>query len=155
MSRTISLFAALLFCLVITGRASADSPPPDFDRDIATVFAGRCFDCHNPTDRKGGLDLSRKSTAMAGGENGAVISPGKLDESVLWKQIATDEMPPKHPLPAAEKEILRRWIAGGAGWGTDPIDPFRFTSAKRAGRDWWSLQPVHRPAIPAAADEKW
>jgi hypothetical protein len=155
MSRTFSISFIAFFCLAVTGRALADSSPPDFDRDVATIFAGRCFDCHNPTDHKGGLDLTHKSTAMAGGENGAVIAPGKPDESVLWKQISTDEMPPKHPLPAGEKEILRRWIAGGATWGTDPIDPFRVTTAKRAGRDWWSLQPVHRPSPPAVTDEKW
>ena len=59
-------------------------------------------------------------------------------------------MPPKAPLPAAEKAALRDWIAGGAAWGTDPIDPYQVTTSRRAGRDWWSLQPVRRPQPPPA-----
>src|SRR5262245_18027073 len=30
-------------------------------------------------------------------------------------------------------------------------DPFAVTTAKRAGRDWWSLQPIKRPSIPGTA----
>jgi hypothetical protein len=44
--------------------------------------------------------------------------------------------------------VLRDWIAAGANWGTDPIDPWAVTTASRAGRDWWSLQPVRRPPVP-------
>jgi hypothetical protein len=51
-------------------------------------------------------------------------------------------MPPKHPLPAAERAILKDWIVQGAKWGTDPIDPYRYTTSSRAGKDWWSLQPL-------------
>ncbi|MBI3865125.1 MAG: DUF1549 domain-containing protein, partial [Planctomycetia bacterium] len=46
-------------------------------------------------------------------------------------------------------------IAGGAKWGTDPIDPFRFTTELRAGYDWWSLQPVKRPALPEVSHKAW
>src|SRR5262249_3747646 len=55
---------------------------------------------------------------------------------------------PKKPLSAAEKTLLKDWIAGGAKWGVDPIDPFAVTTEKKAGRDWWSLQPIKRPSIP-------
>jgi hypothetical protein len=30
---------------------------------------------------------------MKGGKSGAVVVPGKFDESRLWKKIARDEMP--------------------------------------------------------------
>ena len=55
-------------------------------------------------------------------------------------------MPPKSPLSQREKSVLRSWLAAGAGWGTDPIDPYQATTSRRAGRDWWSLQPLSRPA---------
>src|SRR5260221_11285305 len=29
-------------------------------------------------------------------------------------------------------------------------DGFAATTDKRAGLDWWSLQPIHRPEVPAA-----
>src|SRR5688572_2054926 len=102
-----SKFNLLIVVLLGAAPARATSTtrpaPLDFDRDVATIFASRCFDCHNPTEKKGGLDLTQKATTLAGGENGAVIVPGKPDDSQLWQNVSTDEMPPKHPLPAAEK----------------------------------------------------
>ena len=57
----------------------------------------------------------------------------------------------RKPLSADEKAVLKEWIAGGAKWGTDPIDAFAATTAKRAGRDWWSRLPtdVKKPAVPS------
>src|SRR5262249_44637057 len=37
---------------------------------------------------------------------------------------------------------------GGAKWGTDPIDLFKYTSATRAGYDWWSLRTLQPPRLP-------
>jgi hypothetical protein len=88
------------------------------------------------------LDLATAAKARRGGESGPAIEPGKPDDSNLWLRIDADEMPPKHPLPAGEREVIKQWIIAGAKWGTDPIDPFRYTSAARAGYDWWSLQPL-------------
>src|SRR5262249_46785247 len=52
------------------------------------------------------------------------------------------------PLSEREKAAIRAWITAGAPWGADPIDPYRVTTDKRAGLDWWALQPIVRPAIP-------
>ena len=41
------------------------------------LLARRCLDCHNPTDEKGGLDLTRAETAAAGGDSGVVLVPGE------------------------------------------------------------------------------
>ena len=122
--------------------------PPIFDRDIAPLLVRRCLDCHNGTEKKGMLDLSRVESATKGGESGAAIVSGKSAESLLWQRVRDGEMPPKKLLPKEEVELLKRWIDSGAKWGTSPIDPFAFTSNVRAGYDWWSLQPVKRPAVP-------
>jgi hypothetical protein len=114
----------------------------DFDRQVAPILAGRCIECHSGADAKGKLDLASAAKAFVGGESGVAIVPGKLTESNLWQRIEANEMPPKHPLPANERAVLKAWIEAGAKWGTDSIDPFRYTSAARAGYDWWSLQPV-------------
>lgn len=127
----------------------------DFDSRIAPILARRCLGCHNASERKGGLDLSGSKAAMAGGESGEVIAAGKPDDSLLIERIDADEMPPKKPLPADERRLLREWIASGAKWGADPIDVFRFTSDNRAGYDWWSLQPVKRPTPPTVKDAAW
>jgi len=132
-----------LIAIWILGTASAAAADaPDFDRQVAPILAGRCLECHSGVEPKGKLDLSRAKEALAGGESGAAIEAGKPESSFLWQRIVANEMPPKHPLPPAEREILKAWIAGGAKWGADPIDPFRYTSNTRAGYDWWSLQPL-------------
>ncbi|HEY1785321.1 MAG TPA: PSD1 and planctomycete cytochrome C domain-containing protein [Pirellulales bacterium] len=137
--------------------ASAAATPAGkhFDQQIAGLLARNCLNCHNPTDGKGGLDLTRAETATAGGDSGVVLVPGKPAESLLLARVMADEMPPKHPLDENEKVLLREWIAGGAGWGSSPIDRFRFSSAGRAGYDWWALQPLVAPHLPAIQDGQW
>ncbi len=138
-----SLFAALANLTT-----TAAEPPVIFDREIAPLLVRRCLDCHNSSEKKGMLDLSRTESTTKGGESGAVLVPGKAADSLLWQRVRDREMPPKKPLPKEEVELLRRWIDGGAKWGTSPIDPFAFTTTARAGYDWWSLQPVRRPEVP-------
>jgi hypothetical protein len=92
---------------------------------------------------------------MEGGDRGAAIVPGKPEASLLWKYVKGDKMPPKKPLSAAEKKVLQTWIAAGAIWGTDPIDPFRATTDKRAGYDWWALQPRGRRKPPTVTNAHW
>ena len=143
--------AALAVSLCWAGGASLGAASEDsahFDRVIAPILARRCLDCHSGATPKGGLDLSRQATAMRGGDSGEAIVPSDLDASLLWENVGQGKMPPKVKLPDNEKRILRDWIAAGAKWGSDPIDPFRFTTDRRAGRDWWALQPVSRPALP-------
>ena len=127
---------------LLTLSSSIEAAPPDFDRQIAPILAARCLDCHSGAKPKGKLDLSRK----AGGA--AVIDAGKPASSLLWQRIEAGEMPPKKPLPESERKLLKEWIESGAAWGADPIDPFRYTTSSRAGRDWWALQPVRRSAVP-------
>jgi len=144
------LLLAMLW--VRPGTASAEFDANEFDRQVAAVLGSHCLECHNATERKGGLDLSRSQTALTGGDSGAVIVPGRPEESLLIERVAANEMPPQHPLSDTDQALLRRWIEGGAVWGTDPIDPFRFSTEKRAGYDWWSLQPLQPSPLSAAKD---
>jgi hypothetical protein len=142
MSRTYCHALAALLLAAGTAFPAAGAPAPDFDRSVAPLLAGRCLGCHSGASPKGGLDLSRKKSAAK------ALTPHRPDDSPLWQRVADDEMPPKKPLSPAEKALLRAWVAGGARWGRDPIDPFRFTSSRRAGLDWWALRPPGRPAPP-------
>lgn len=122
----------------LTCSAAADDSL--FEEWVAPIFAQRCLECHNSRVAEGGLDLS--TSAAAFGHDPRLIVKGDAEASQLWRRIAEDEMPPQHPLPAFEKEILRKWIAAGAIWTGERIDPFQYSSAERAGYDWWSLQPL-------------
>ncbi len=127
----------------------------DFDSRVGPIVARRCLDCHSGINPKGKLDLGQRALALAGGKTGVAIVPGKPDESLLWERVESGEMPPNAPLPDAEKVALRQWIASGAVWGSDPIDPYQVTTGRRAGRDWWSLQPVRRVDPPRVLRNGW
>ncbi|MCH8923566.1 MAG: DUF1592 domain-containing protein, partial [Planctomycetes bacterium] len=108
-----------------------------FETQVASILARRCLECHDSASKKGKLNLSRKVAALAGGENGKAIVPGKSAESLLWEQIESDDMPKDaDPLSAAEKEILRQWIDSGAAWTIDVIDPVLYERDGRAGGIW-------------------
>ncbi|MFM7159779.1 MAG: DUF1549 domain-containing protein, partial [Planctomycetaceae bacterium] len=116
---------------------------------MAPLLARRCLECHNATEKRGGLDLTSETAARGGGDSGAALPTKAGEDSLLGERVAAGEMPPKGGLPAAEREVIARWLAGGARWGTTPIDRFQFSSESRAGYDFWSLQPVRRPTPPA------
>ena len=132
----------LLFCLSAIG--SAHEP--------LELLARHCVTCHNASDPKAGLDLSQAETALKGGDSGAVIVAGKPEGSLLLERVADGSMPPEHDgrrLTPAEVAALKDWIAGGAKWPAGKrLSQFEFTTERRAGFDWWSLQPLQEPPLP-------
>ena len=122
---------------------------------IPALLARRCLDCHNASDNKGGLDLTTRQSALKGGDTGPAIIAGQAADSLLMERVLADEMPPKHPLPEAERKLLQEWIAAGAKWSTDPIDRFRYSSEARAGYDFWSLLPVQAVVPPQVQQQRW
>src|SRR4051794_11816371 len=95
----------LSIALLLSASLMAQAAELDFDKQIAPILAGRCLECHSGPEPKGKLDLSASAKAFAGGESGEAIERGKPDASLLWQRIDADEMPPKHPMPAGEREI--------------------------------------------------
>ena len=136
------LFLLFIFSCAFTCEATQADDVSGFDHQIAPLLVQRCLGCHEGSEAKGKLDLSTRTSAMAGGESGVVIEPRNPESSLLWQHVDSDTMPPKKPLTSDEKAKLKAWIAGGANWGTERIDPFRFSTDARAGVDWWALQPL-------------
>ncbi len=128
------------------GQESADSRVPRsaeaFDREIAPLLVSHCLECHSGTKPEGDLSLADEQLAALGGDSGPAFVPRDADASLLWQRVASDEMPPAHPLSIEDKTKLQQWLAAGAAWGTSPIDRFAHTNSTRAGRDWWALQPL-------------
>ncbi len=107
-----------------------------FEAKIAPLFARHCLECHDSALAKGGLDLSRKDAALAGGESGKAFEAGKAD-GVLWDAIEADDMPKdRAPLSSDEKAALRGWLEAGAVWPLDRIDPANYVHAGHAGDVW-------------------
>ncbi len=128
----------LLFTLCASLLTAAVSAA-EFD----ALLKSRCVRCHGPNQPQAGLDLSTVAGLARGGENGVIVVGSSLEKSVLWQRISADEMPPKQPLPAAEKEILRKWIAAGAAGLA--------TSAKDA-TDHRAFQPLRKSQPPTVRD---
>ncbi len=76
-----------------------------------------CAKCHNSDKKKGDLDLTSYSAAIAGGASGKIVVPGDAEASKLWKVINHLEDPPMPPksskLPEKDLTIFKKWIAGG------------------------------------------
>ena len=95
-----------------------------FESEVAPLLASRCLDCHDSAVRQAGLDLSSRQSALAGGDHGNAIVPGSAGESLVWLMVDSEAMPQnRSPLSSTEKEVLRDWINGGAGWSYETIDP--------------------------------
>ncbi|MEX2026800.1 MAG: DUF1549 domain-containing protein, partial [Pirellulaceae bacterium] len=124
----------------------AKAAEADFEKTFAPVVLRHCVACHNSSDPKAGLDLTRGTAALQGGDSGAAIVPGKPAESFLVERISDGSMPPENDgrrLTKEEVAAVSQWIQAGAKWPQNRVlSPFEITTEKRAGWDWWSLQRV-------------
>ncbi len=124
---------------------SADQPLPE---QAAALLVRRCLECHSGADPQGKLDLTTRASLLKGGESGPAIDDGERQKSPLWQRVVLNEMPPKQPLSAEEKRLLQAWIGAETPYAVDPLSPWQYSSEKRAGLEWWSLQPLRTVGIP-------
>lgn len=127
---------------------------------VARLLVQHCLECHSGPEPAASLDLTSLHGMQAGGESGErVLVPGQPDQSYLVHQVVSGSMPPaktRRTLTEEERQQLVAWVAAGAPWPDGRVlDPYDFTTAHRAGRDWWSLQPVVRPSLPPEAADPW
>ncbi len=129
--------AARLIALVVFCSQAAATPAPDSDEDsrprdvrysehIRPILSDRCFHCHGPDggSRKASLQLHDRDSVIADRGGYAVIVPGNLHDSEIWRRITStdpDEMMPppesgKAPLTADERALLASWIEDGAAY---------------------------------------
>lgn len=118
----------------------ASQPNPKaihFETRVAPILANHCIECHDPANRKGKLDLSRKETAFAKLKKGHAIVPGDPSKSLLWASVHQDEMPEEgDPLTAQQKADLKKWIADGATWTLKQIDPANYLHGTQKAQQW-------------------
>jgi mono/diheme cytochrome c family protein len=150
----------ILIGLIAFSLASLSSSSALADDDLFAPVAGilekRCVECHSADEKKGGLSLQTRAALLAGGDSGPAITPGKTSGHVLLEMITGEkpEMPKTGPkLTVAEVASIQKWIAAGAPWP----DGKRLEDRSLADSNWWSLQPLVRPAVPTLSgeDKKW
>jgi len=135
-------FSAVLLHAAIPASAPSVSKV-EYNRDVRPILSDNCFLCHGPdkNTRKAKLRLDLREEAIAK----QAFVPGKADESELVKRLFTtdeeDVMPPPDShkqLTAAQKDILKRWVAQGAEY-----------------QPHWAYVVPTRPQAPAVKSKKW
>jgi hypothetical protein len=149
-----SLFAAMIVCGIAAADVVADPGTEFFEKKIRPVLVERCYKCHSdqPGGVKGGLRLDSREAVRKGGDSGAAVIPGKLDDSLLWNAIRYEglEMPPDGKLSDATIADFEKWIKMGAPDPRDgaPSVTEPATTDWNAARQFWSFQPPSRYPAP-------
>lgn len=121
--RAISFLAVATIPAVAIGQEEV----VDFETVIQPIIESTCLNCHNSKKAEGELRLDTREHALAGGDQGPAIVPGKPGESPFYSTIVLpadhDEvMPPKptsgnlQTLAKSQTEQIKRWIDQGAVW---------------------------------------
>jgi len=115
MKKLSTLFALMLFVPAVRAEV-------DFVKDIKPVIEAACIKCHSGPKAKGGLSMETLAGLIKGGNEGAVLVPGKSADSKIYTFMTlpkTDDsrMPPDgEPLPKATADKMKAWIDEGAKW---------------------------------------
>src|SRR5436309_5081731 len=142
------MFAGLL---VVSAPVLA-AAPPTFEKDIRPILKAHCFDCHGEGEKlKGGLDLRLQRLMLKGGDDGAVIVPGKPEKSLLLKLVLSGEMPKREKkLTSEQVAMIKTWIATGARTARpEPAELGKGGVITEDERAFWSFQPIRQPKVPA------
>ncbi len=141
--------------IVLMSFNSLQAQEVSFRDSIAPILQARCLRCHSGSTPKGELDLSSEKGLQEGGNSGKVI-PHDGKKSLLLELIEQRKMPPKEKLSDAEIASLKNWMTAVGKWtGPDLKVLPNETSQQRAGKDWWSLQPISRPSLPSVSNNAW
>lgn len=85
---------------------------------VQAIFDTNCIKCHGGSGRaKGGINLTNYDGVIKGGEEGAIVTAGKPDTSVIVMALhgkGAKQMPPRNPLSAADIATISDWIKAGA-----------------------------------------
>jgi hypothetical protein len=149
MPRLVLLTLAVLAAMSSPAAAESSDMPSriGFNRDVRPILSDKCFRCHGPdaASRAADLRLDVREAVTAIRDGHAAVVPGKPEASELFKRITTADtdtrMPPADSelvLTAAEREVLRRWIAEGAEY-----EPH------------WAFVPPHKAAPPKVQNAAW
>ncbi|WP_182870471.1 c-type cytochrome domain-containing protein [Rhodopirellula sp. JC639] len=113
----------VLLCVAVAavsvGQAAEEAPKKvTYEDDVKPIFRQYCLNCHQQSDKKGGLALDTFGSVVEGGGSGEVVyDDGDAESSRLWQLVNHDDTPVMPPnqdkLPADKLAVIRAWIEGG------------------------------------------
>ena len=96
-------------------QASGQGATVSFANDILPLLNNRCANCHGGNRTEEGLNLLSYAAIMSGSKNGAVVTPGDADNSLLVELLVGQEMPKRGPkLTPTQIQPIIDWINQGA-----------------------------------------
>lgn len=148
--RTVALCLHLLFL------SQSFAQNVSFESEVAPILKARCIRCHSGEHPKGDLDLTTEKGLQQGGSSGKVIAESLEQPGLLWEMVEQKRMPPKEQLSDNELRILKNWLEKSSPWRGPALQVARKpTVSLRAGKDWWSLQPINKVSLPTVKQQAW
>lgn len=160
----------LVSCLQANAAALIASAEDEFfEQRIRPTLVNECYECHGAKKQKGGLRVDFRDGLLKGGDSGPALIPGNAKKSLLIQSIrheARDSQMPKDRPLLAESVIADfvTWVNRGAVDARDQpptiaagatTDPMGWEATLNARKDWWSFQPVQKPAVPKVKNAAW
>lgn len=159
----IAWWGALLSVAVSVGALADDEQSARtefFEARIRPVLVQQCFECHGggSGEVEGGLRVDSRAALLKGGERGAALAPGMLDESLLIQAVRRThdevQMPPDEPLPANVVADFEQWVTDGAAWPEYAGADAGTGDPAFAKPPHWAFEPI-RPVEPPADATGW
>ena len=88
-----------------------------FHKQVLPLLVERCSKCHSEDVRIAGLTLTTAAGIKKGSQNGPVVIPKQADDSLLYKRLKQEQMPPGGEgkvFNEKELALIRAWINAGA-----------------------------------------
>ena len=138
-----------------------------FEKHIRPILATECYKCHGAEKQKGGLRVDYRDGLLKGGESGAAITPGKGAGSLLIRALQHEVKDLEMPKDGAKLDdtILRQfvqWVDMGAPdpreklpTASDVARASSWEAIRDQRRQWWSFQPITKPAVPVPRNSDW
>ncbi len=107
---TLAMLTGLTFASI-----AAEPDRPELAQKAQAILRANCYECHGQDGVfEGGMNYILDAAKLIARKK---VVPGKPEESKLYRRVVKGTMPPAEHQPrpsAADKEILKQWIAAGA-----------------------------------------
>src|SRR3979409_1113371 len=82
-----------LLILGVRPMPAEDVKSPRFESNVQPLLREKCFACHDAKSKQAGLSMETRDDLLKGGKSGAVVIPGKANDSLLLALVTSGKMP--------------------------------------------------------------